>query len=94
VDKTGVGVSPATLSKLECQRVLIVIERSCPIDLPTPIRTPRLLIRPKQAGDGALTSVAVAETWDELHRWMQWAEDLSLLTSERIVPARRISEET
>jgi len=37
-----------------------------------PIRTPRLLIRPKQVGDGASTSAAVAETWDELHMWMRW----------------------
>ncbi|HEX5235285.1 MAG TPA: GNAT family protein [Silvibacterium sp.] len=49
-----------------------------------PIHTPRLLIRPKVEGDGALTSVAVAETWTELQRWMQWAEDLTLLTAERI----------
>jgi len=39
-----------------------------------PIRTPRLLIRPKQPGDGAITSASVAETWDELHQWMRWAE--------------------
>ena len=49
-----------------------------------PIRTPRLLIRPKQEGDGALTAAAVAESWEELHRWMQWAEDPNLLTAERI----------
>jgi len=42
------------------------------IDVPMPIRTPRLLIRPKQVGDGASTSAAVAETWDELHMWMRW----------------------
>jgi RimJ/RimL family protein N-acetyltransferase len=59
------------------------------VDLPMPIRTPRLLIRPKQAGDGALTSVAVAETWEDLHRWMQWAEDLTLLTAERIEQRNR-----
>jgi hypothetical protein len=44
------------------------------IDVPMPIRTPRLIIRPKQVGDGAITSAAVAETWDELHKWMRWAE--------------------
>lgn len=59
------------------------------LDLTMPIRTPRLLIRPKQAGDGALTSIAVAETWEDLHRWMQWAEDLSLLTAERIEERNR-----
>ncbi len=47
-----------------------------------PIRTPRLLIRPKQAGDGALTSAAVAETWQELHQWMRWAENPDSFTAE------------
>jgi RimJ/RimL family protein N-acetyltransferase len=45
------------------------------IDVPMPIRTPRLLLRPKQVGDGAITSAAVNETWEELHRWMRWAEN-------------------
>jgi RimJ/RimL family protein N-acetyltransferase len=52
------------------------------IDLPMPIRTPRLLIRPKQVGDGAITSAAVYETWEELHRWMRWAEDRDRFTPE------------
>jgi ribosomal-protein-serine acetyltransferase len=47
-----------------------------------PIRTPRLLIRPKQFGDGAITSAAVYETWEELHRWMRWAEDRDRFTPE------------
>ena len=33
------------------------------IDLPMPIRTQRLLIRPKHAGDGAITSAAVDIDW-------------------------------
>lgn len=45
------------------------------IDIPMPIRTPRLLIRPKQVGDGSITSAAVGESWDELHKWMRWAEN-------------------
>jgi hypothetical protein len=52
------------------------------IDVPMPIRTPRLLIRPKQLGDGAITSAAVIETWEELHKWMRWAEDPSGFTAE------------
>ena len=52
------------------------------IDIPMPIRTPRLLIRPKQVGDGAMTAEAVAETWDELHRWMRWAERRDAFTPE------------
>jgi len=52
------------------------------IDVPMPIRTPRLLVRPKQVGDGAITSAAVAETWDELHKWMRWAENRHAFTAE------------
>ena len=52
------------------------------VDVPMPIRTPRLLIRPKQVGDGAITSAAVAETWDELHKWMRWAENRDAFTAE------------
>lgn len=52
------------------------------IEVPMPIRTPRLRIRPKQVGDGAITAAAVAETWDELHQWMRWAEDRDAFTAE------------
>ena len=52
------------------------------IDVPLPIRTPRLLLRLKQPGDGFATSVAVQETWDELHQWMEWAEDRETHTPE------------
>lgn len=46
------------------------------IDVPMPIRTPRLLIRPYREGDGALTAEAIAETWDDLHERMLWADRL------------------
>jgi RimJ/RimL family protein N-acetyltransferase len=54
------------------------------IDVPMPIRTPRLMIRPKQIGDGTLISEAVHETWDDLRRWMRWAEDPDAFTAERL----------
>ena len=54
------------------------------IEVPMPIRTPRLLIRPKQVGDGTITSAAVAETWDDLHKWMQWAENPDAFTPESL----------
>src|ERR1700761_7482657 len=47
-----------------------------------PISTSRLLIRPKQVGDGTITSVAIAETWEDLHKWMRWAEDREGFTAE------------
>jgi RimJ/RimL family protein N-acetyltransferase len=52
------------------------------IDVPMPIRTPRLTIRPKKVGDGAITSVAVTETWEELNQWMRWAENRDAFTAE------------
>ena len=58
-------------------------EDSLALHLPMPIRTPRLLIRPKQPGDGLASSQAVAETWDDLHQWMSWAERLEDLTAEQ-----------
>lgn len=54
------------------------------IDLRLPIRTPRLLIRPKQTGDGAETAAAVQETWDSLHQWMRWAEHREFFTAENM----------
>jgi RimJ/RimL family protein N-acetyltransferase len=53
------------------------------IEAPVPICTPRLLIRPKQPGDGAASVAAVVETWEDLHQWMQWAERLEEFTVEQ-----------
>jgi len=47
-----------------------------------PIRTARLLIRPKQIGDGTITSAALAETGEDLHKWMRWAENQEGFTAE------------
>ncbi len=44
------------------------------IDIPMPIRTPRLLIRPPVAGEGRILNEAILESFNELHRWMPWAE--------------------
>lgn len=52
------------------------------IHVPVPIRTPRLTIRPKQIGDGAITSSAIEESWEELHQWMRWAENRAAFTAE------------
>jgi len=54
------------------------------IDLPMPIRTPRLLLRPRRPGDGQFTLAAIRESWDELHKWMSWAENLNSFTAEQI----------
>lgn len=39
------------------------------IDIPMPIRTNRILIRPHQEGDGKLLAEGVCETWDDLKLW-------------------------
>lgn len=44
------------------------------LDLPVPIETPRLIIRPPQAGDGQACYEAIAESFEELHKWMPWAQ--------------------
>lgn len=53
----------------------IQINAHCPIliDIPMPIVTPRLLLRPVMPGDGAALNEAQGETWEQLHRWMPWA---------------------
>ncbi|MBA2710351.1 MAG: GNAT family N-acetyltransferase [Tatlockia sp.] len=43
------------------------------IDLPIPIVTPRLYIRPPKIGDGAMLNSAVLESFDLLNKFMPWA---------------------
>src|SRR5437667_8458688 len=54
------------------------------IDVPMPIQTLRLMIRPRKPGDGEFALAAIRETWDELRRWMWWAENLDQFTSEQL----------
>ncbi len=42
-------------------------------EVPVPIRTPRLLLRPAQAGDGLVLNEAILESREELRPWMPWA---------------------
>ena len=49
-----------------------------------PIQTSRLLLRPKQAGDGETASLAISETWEDLHHWMRWAEDPDDFSAEKM----------
>jgi RimJ/RimL family protein N-acetyltransferase len=44
------------------------------LDLPMPIRTKRLLLRPVGSGDGKMLNEAIVETWDHLKKWLQWAQ--------------------
>lgn len=54
------------MQRFSCDPVLVKV--------PMPLRTPSLLLRPWQAGDGTATAEAIGETWDELHTWMEWAQ--------------------
>lgn len=44
-------------------------------DFPMPIITPRLLIRPVKIGDGAMFNEAIIESFEHLHRFMDWAKE-------------------
>ncbi len=46
------------------------------IDIPMPIRTPRLMLRPVQPGDGVHMFAAKQESFAELRKWMPWAKEL------------------
>lgn len=43
-------------------------------DIPMPITTQRLLLRPPQAGDGAVVNEAILESFETLTQWMPWAD--------------------
>lgn len=44
------------------------------IDIPMPIRTPRLMIRNVLPGDGAAMYEIKVESFDELSKWMPWTK--------------------
>lgn len=45
------------------------------IDLPVPIITPRLILRPPQIGDGSVVNEAVLESFAVLNEFMPWAKE-------------------
>ena len=50
-------------------------ENTVLIDVPMPIETPRLVIRPVMPNDGAVMSEAATETLDDLKKWMIWVNE-------------------
>lgn len=44
------------------------------LEVPVPIKTDRLLLRPVQAGDGLIVSRAVEESFEQFRQWMPWAK--------------------
>jgi RimJ/RimL family protein N-acetyltransferase len=56
------------------------------LDLPPELFTPRLVLAPPVAGDGLAVNRAIAESFPELHQWMDWAAVMpSVVDSERFV---------
>src|SRR3990167_8415879 len=56
------------------------------LNLPVPITTPRLLIRPPAIGDGTLLNAAVLESFEMLKIYMPWAKEKPTLDdSEEVV---------
>ena len=45
------------------------------IDVPMPIETDRLIIRPYVDEDASALCSGIDKTWDALHYWMPWAKD-------------------
>lgn len=44
-------------------------------DLPVPIITPRLILRPPQIGDGVVVNESVLESFAVLNEFMPWAKE-------------------
>lgn len=42
-------------------------------EFPDHFETERLLLRAPRAGDGVLVNTAIRESFEKLHRWMEWA---------------------
>lgn len=56
------------------------------IDVPMPITTPRLILRPAMPGDGKALHEAKTETYETLAPWMPWAKpDASIEDDEAVV---------
>lgn len=55
------------------------------IDIPVPIITPRLILRPPQIGDGEILHAAIKESFDVLTQWMPWAKEMPTLKESEVV---------
>jgi RimJ/RimL family protein N-acetyltransferase len=46
------------------------------LDIPEEIESNRLLLRAPRVGDGALVNASVRESFNDLNRWMPWAQEI------------------
>ncbi len=44
------------------------------LDLPIPIKTPRLILRPPHVKDAPVVNEAILESFDRLSKWLDWAD--------------------
>jgi ribosomal-protein-serine acetyltransferase len=66
------------------------IEKPILLDLPVPIRTKRLLIRPIMPGDGKIMNEAVLESFDQFKEWLPWAKEMPPNAEESEITAREM----
>ncbi len=68
-----------------------MIENPILLDLPMPILTPRLQIRPRQFGEGKIIARAINESLDHLRPWMPFAQKAANETDAEILCRRGLS---
>ncbi|VVC75371.1 Putative ribosomal N-acetyltransferase YdaF [Aquicella siphonis] len=61
------------------------------LDIPVPIETPRLILRPPQIGDGKKLNEAILESFETLNKFMLWAKDRPALEESEDVVRRESS---
>ena len=54
------------------------------IEMPMPIRTPRLLLRNTLPGDGPEINRAIRDSFNELTKWMLWAKEIPTVEESEI----------
>lgn len=55
------------------------------INIPVPIITPRLILRPPQIGEGDILHTAIKESFEQLTQWMEWAKEMPTLKECEVV---------
>ena len=63
-----------------------------PLHIPTEIRTPRLLIRAPQMGDGAFVNAAFRQSYERLRPWFPWAQEIPTLEQSEAYIASEIEK--
>lgn len=62
------------------------------LDIPMPITTDRLIIRPLQPGDGSGLNAAILESYEELEPWIPWATNRPTVADSEEVARRAFAK--